>query len=113
MVLDGAMDGASFLACVEQVLVPALTPGDVVVRENLPAHKPVGAHTAIEAAGATCRRTRQLQPDRDGLRQTEGLAAQGCRPHHPDPVQTIKQVIATLTPAESANYFNQAGYEPE
>jgi len=41
MVLDGAMHGAAFLAYVEQVLTPTLFPGDIVVMDNLPAHKPV------------------------------------------------------------------------
>ena len=39
MVLDGAMNGSAFLAYVEQVLVPSLSPGDIVVMDNLPAHK--------------------------------------------------------------------------
>jgi transposase len=49
MVLDGAMNGAAFLAYVEQVLVPTLRPGDIVIMDNLPAHKPVDAlATAIK-----------------------------------------------------------------
>ena len=46
MVLDGAMNGAAFLAYVEQVLVPTLRPGDIVVMDNLPAHKPDGVRAA-------------------------------------------------------------------
>jgi transposase len=52
MVLDGAMGGPAFMAYVEQVLVPTLAPGDIVVMDNLPAHKLAGVRTAIEAAGA-------------------------------------------------------------
>ena len=55
MVLDGAMHGAAFLAYVEQVLVPTLAPGDIVVMDNLPAHKPVAVRHAIEGAGAELR----------------------------------------------------------
>ena len=51
-VYDGAMNGNVFLAYVEQVLVPALEPGDVVVMDNLPAHKAAGVRDAIETAGA-------------------------------------------------------------
>ena len=47
------MDGACFLAYVEQMLVPVLTPGDIVVMDTLPAHKPAGVRKLIEAAGAT------------------------------------------------------------
>ena len=49
------MDGAAFLAYVEQVLVPELRPGDIVVMDNLPAHKVTGVREAIETAGATLR----------------------------------------------------------
>ena len=51
-VLDGPMDGDAFRAYVEQILAPELTPGDVVVMDNLPAHKAPGVRQAIEAAGA-------------------------------------------------------------
>lgn len=52
MTLDGAMTGAAFLAYVEQVLAPTLHPGDVVVLDNLPAHKPSAIREAIEAVDA-------------------------------------------------------------
>ena len=54
-VYDGAMNGTVFLAYVEQVLVPTLTPGDVVIMDNLPAHKAAGIREAIERGGATLR----------------------------------------------------------
>ena len=52
MLLDGPMDGECFLAWVEQMLAPALRPGDLVVMDNLPAHKVAGVRQAIEACGA-------------------------------------------------------------
>ena len=55
MVLDGATDGPSFLAYVEQILVPTLAAGDIVVMDNLPAHKPAAVRRAIEAGGASLR----------------------------------------------------------
>ena len=55
MVLDGAMHGTAFPAYVEQVLVPTLSPGDIVIMDNLPAHKPIAVREAIEAAGAELR----------------------------------------------------------
>ncbi len=51
-VYDGAMNGTVFLAYVEQVLVPSLSKGDIVVMDNLSAHKTAGVREAIEAAGA-------------------------------------------------------------
>ena len=52
MVLDGPMNGPTFLAYVEQVLVPTLKRGMIVVMDNLAAHRIAGVRTAIEAAGA-------------------------------------------------------------
>ena len=52
MVLDGPMNGEAFLAYVEQLLVPELTKGDIVIMDNLSAHKVKGVRPAIEAAGA-------------------------------------------------------------
>jgi transposase len=51
MVLDGALNGAAFQAYVHQVLIPTLVPGDIVIMDNLPAHKAKGVHHAIEGAG--------------------------------------------------------------
>ena len=53
MVIDGAMNGEIFLAYVEQCLAPTLKRNDMVVMDNLPAHKVPGVKDAIEAAGAT------------------------------------------------------------
>jgi hypothetical protein len=55
MVLDGPMNGEAFLAYVEQALVPELRPRDIVIMDNLPAHKVHGVKQAIEAAGASLR----------------------------------------------------------
>lgn len=51
-VYDGAMNGNVFLAYIEQVLLPTLRPGDIVVMDNLPAHKTAGVREAIERMGA-------------------------------------------------------------
>jgi hypothetical protein len=62
-VYDGAMNGNVFLAYVEQVLVPTLSEGDVVVMDNLPAHKAAGVRDAIEAAGASLLYLPPYSPD--------------------------------------------------
>src|SRR3546814_6875115 len=53
MVLDGPMTGETFRAYVEQFPAPALSPGDVVVLDNLPAHKVAGIREALTAVGAS------------------------------------------------------------
>jgi hypothetical protein len=62
-VFDGAINGARFLAYVEQALAPTLAPGDLVIMDNLGAHKVKGVRAAIEARGAAllyCRPTRPI-----------------------------------------------------
>ena len=63
MVLDGPMNGDAFLAYVEQALVPELRPRDIVIMDNLPAHKVHGVRQAIEAAGASLRYLPPHSPD--------------------------------------------------
>lgn len=63
MVLDGAMNADAFRAYVDRVLVPTLTPGDVVIMDNRPAHKVAGIKEAIEAAGAQLHYLPPYSPD--------------------------------------------------
>jgi hypothetical protein len=60
-VFDGPIDSPSFLAYIEQVLVPTLRPGDVVVLDNLAVHKQPEVRAAIEQAGAHIRFSPALQ----------------------------------------------------
>ena len=63
MVLDGPMNGEAFRAYIEQVLVPTLVPDDVVIMDNLPAHRAICIREAIEAAGARLRYLPHYSPD--------------------------------------------------
>uniref|UniRef100_B0T7R7 Putative transposase of insertion sequence n=1 Tax=Caulobacter sp. (strain K31) TaxID=366602 RepID=B0T7R7_CAUSK len=63
MVLDGPMTGAWFLTYVEQILVPTLRPGDIVILDNLGAHKSAAARRAIKAAGASLLFLSPYSPD--------------------------------------------------
>ena len=62
-VIDGPMNGDVFFAYVEQILVPTLKPGDIVVMDNLSAHKVHGIRDLIEAAGATLLYLPPYSPD--------------------------------------------------
>ena len=85
LVLDGAINGPAFLAWVEQMLAPALRPGDTVVADNLGSHKVAGVREAIEARGAALLFLPPLQPrpepDRTRLQQAQAAAPHRRGPH--------------------------------
>jgi len=116
MVLDGPMHGAAFLAYVEQVLVPELKPGDIVIMDNLPAHKPIGIKEAIEKAGARLCFLPPYSPDFNPIemafaRLKAHLKKAACRTIV-ELWDEIAVVIDTFHPKECANYFSAAGYDP-
>jgi len=115
MVLDGAMNGSAFLAYVEQVLAPTLTPGDIVVMDNLPAHKPTAVRRAIEAAGAELRFLPPYSPDFNPIEMAfaklkSALKKTAARTRD-DLWDAIANAIDTFTPTECTNYFAAAGYD--
>ena len=86
MVLDGAMDGDAFRAYLEQILAPCLRPGDVVVMDNLSAHKVAGVRQAIKARGAFLLYLPAYSPDLNPIEQAFGQA-QGATPKGRRPIQ--------------------------
>ena len=117
MVLDGAMYGAAFLAYVEQALVPTLKPGDIVVMDNLPAHKPLAVRRAIEAAGAELRFLPPYSPDFNPIEMAfaklKALLKKAAARTLDDLFDAIAKGIDTFTPQECRNYFAAAGYDLE
>ena len=117
MTLDGAMTGAAFLAYVEQVLVPTLKPGDIVVLDNLPAHKPVAIREAIEAAGATMLFLPPYSPDFNPIEMAfsklKALLKKAAARTVDDLWHAIAVGIDTFTEDECQNYFAAAGYDRE
>ena len=117
MLLDGPMDGDAFRAYVTQVLVPELAKGDIVVMDNLPAHKVAGVRDAIETAGATLLYLPPYSPDFNPIELAFSklkaiLRKAAARTIH-DLWETIAQNLDSLSPTECRNYFAAAGYEPE
>ncbi len=95
MVLDGPMNGAAFLAYVEQVLVPTLRTGDIVVMDNLPAHKPASVREAIENAFSKLKAC---------LRKAAARTVE-------DLWRVIAEAIDTFKPGACQNYFAACGYD--
>ena len=116
-VYDGAMNGQVFLAYVEQVLVPTLAPGDVVVMDNLPAHKAAGVRDAIEAAGANLLYLPPYSPDFNPIENAFSKLKALLRAKAERTIAALWDIVGSLidlfTPTECANYFRAAGYDPE
>ena len=117
MVLDGPMNGVTFLAYVEQFPVPTLRPGDVVIMDNLPAHRVSGVRQAIEAAGATRLFLPPYSPDFNPIEQAFAKLKAHLRKAAARTKDALWQAIAdaldAFTPYECANYLRNSGYEPE
>ena len=117
MILDGPMNGDAFLAYIEQVLVPTLDPGDLVVMDNLPAHRLAGVRAAINAAGARMRFLPPYSPDfnpiENAFAKLKALLRKAAARTVDDLWNAIGDALPQLTPRECANYFIAAGYEPE
>lgn len=114
MVLDGPMTGDWFLAYVEQVLVPTLRPGDVVILDNLAAHKGAAVRAAVEAAGASLLFLPPYSPDLNPIENAFSKFKALLRKAAARTVEhlwaAIAQAIQAFKPAECANYFKAAGY---
>jgi transposase len=113
-VFDGPIDNPTFLAYVEQVLVPTLRPGDVVVLDNLAVHKQAAVRSAIEHVGAQLRFLPPYSPDFNPIEQAFAkLKAfmRATRPRTFDHVCALMAAaLALFTPTECANYVRHCGY---
>lgn len=113
-VFNGPIDQPSFLAYVEQVLAPALRPGDVVVLDNLAVHKHPEIQTRIEAAGAHLQFLPPYSPDLNPIEQAFAkLKAfmRAARPRSFDHVTTLMALaLGLFTRDECINYVRNCGY---
>jgi transposase len=114
LVVDGAMNGELFLAYVEQQLVPTLQSGDVVVMDNLAAHKVKGVRQAIESVGARVVYLPPYSPDFNPIEQAFAKLKWLLRSAAQRTVEGLHQAIAAalecFAPAECQNYFRNSGY---
>lgn len=115
-VIDGAMDGELFTLYAENFLAPTLSEGDIVILDNLPAHKVIRAREAIEAVGATLLFLPPYSPDFNPIEQAFAKIKALLRKASARTVEALEAAIATaleaFTPDECANYFANSGYEP-
>ena len=117
MLLDGPMNGNAFLAYAEQVLAPELRPGDIVVMDNLPAHRIGGVREAIEKAGARLLFLPPYSPDLNPIEMAFAKLKALLRKAAARAIDELWSVIADCLRAfksdECRNYFEAAGYDPE
>jgi len=113
-VFDKPINGPSFRAYVEQLLVPTLKPGDIVVMDNLGSHKSAAVRQMIRTAGARLWLLPSYSPDLNPIEQTFSKIKHGMRMAQkrtiPDISRHIAGLIDTISPQECANYFANAGY---
>ena len=114
--IDCAMNGAVFIEYLRQCLVPTLRPGDIVIIDNLPAHKRNEVREIIQAAGATLRYLPPYSPDLNPIEQSFAKLKSYLRKHKertiPDLYDRIGRALDTFELNEFQNYFRNSGYAP-
>jgi transposase len=116
MVLDGPMTGKVFRAYVKQMLAPALSAGDVVVMDNLAAHKVAGVQDAIRAVGASVLYLPPYSPDLNPIEQLfaklKAMLRSAAARTKDALWSTIGTALDAFSDAECQNYLTNCGYEP-
>ena len=113
-VIDGPINGEAFLAYVEQVLVPTLKPGDIVIMDNLGSHKGKAVRSAIRAAGAKLFFLPPYSPDLNPIEQVfaklKTLLRKAAERTLEETWKRIGALLDCFPPHECANYIANAGY---
>ncbi len=113
-VIDRPMTGAIFIEYLRQCLVPTLTPGDIVIMDNLPAHKVGGVREIIEAASAELRYLPPYSPDLNPIEQSFAKFKANLRKAKertvPALYDRIGNALDLFTKAECRNDFKNSGY---
>jgi putative transposase len=114
--IKGPINGERFRVYVEQVLVPTLQPGDIVIMDNLGSHKSKAVRQAVRAVGARILFLPKYSPDlnpiemffaklKHALRKAQQRSFDGL-------CDAIAECLDTVNPKECQNYFTKAGYKP-
>ena len=113
-VFDGPINGLSFRAYVEQMLVPALKPGDIVIMDNLGSHKAKAIRDAITAAGARLWFLPPYSPDLNPIEQTFAQVKHWMRMAQKRTIEEawrhVGKLVKTITSTQCKNYLRNAGY---
>jgi transposase len=114
MTIEGATNTEVFHAYVRVVLVPSLRPGDIVVMDNLGAHKNERTLALIEEAGAEVRFLPAYSPDLNPIEmmwsKVKALLRKAQARNHPDLLVAIASALAAITPQDALGWFTACGY---
>ncbi len=114
LAFEGATDAAAFRAYVEQVLVPALRPGDIVLLDNLAAHKGAAVARAIRKAGAGVWYLPPYSPDFNPIENVWSKVKAFLRTAAARTTEALwtalGEALATVTPQDCRNCFDHCGY---
>jgi transposase len=114
--IEGPIDGESFRIYVENVLVPTLRPGEIVIIDNLGSHKGKAVRQLIRAAGAKLFFLPKYSPDLNPIEQVFAKLKHLLRRAAARTVETvcaaIGKILGEFTSEECANYFRNSGYAP-
>ena len=114
MTIESPTDGAVFLAYLEQVLCPVLQPGQVVIMDNLSAHKVAGVRHRIEQAGATLLYLPPYSPDFNPIEQAWAKIKQWLRSAKARTADALEravtEAITAVTPQNATAWFRHCGY---
>jgi transposase len=117
MALDGSINGATFLDYVKRILAPTLSPGDIVVADNLSSHKSDQVREAIEATGATIRFLPPYSPDFNPIEKAFSKLKALLRRAAERSVEALQRTLMRLallfTSKECANFFAACGYDQD
>jgi transposase len=113
--IEQPINGETFQLYVEKVLVPTLTPGDIVIMDNLGSHKAKAGRRAIRAAGARLFYLPKYSPDLNPIEQFLAKLKHWLRNAAQRTTEAVYHALApildTVSSAECANYFANAGYD--
>ena len=114
MTLEGAVDAASFLCYLEQVLLPTLQAGEIVVMDNLSSHTGEKVREVIEARGATLALLPAYSPDYNPIEKLWSKVKEFLRKRKARTQEALEQAIeaalATVTPQDAQGWFASCGY---
>ena len=114
MLLDGPMDGTSFLEYVQRVLAPELKQGDMVICDNLSSHKVAGVREAIQACGAELLYLPAYSPDLNPIEMAfsklKAILRQQAQRSFEGLIRATSLAIDRFSSSDCSNFFSHANY---